>query len=550
MARAGSARVAAALLVLVGLIGGGQRQQHVVHAFLNPLLSRTTAAASGARRHHRHIVGDISKRPAPSSTSRSTAYNYALEGVMSMSAAKGTPEPGPAWLVEERDACGVGFIANPKPEHKVVELGLAALGCMEHRGACLADNVSGDGSGIMTSVPWALLEREYSDMGVETDSLPPRDQRAVGMLFLPQAEDAAAECRSVVENIMTQAGLEFHGWRSVPVDPSFLGQQSRDNQPNIQQFMVTSEKTSGDALEREMYLLRRMAAKLLVDRGFDWQSDMYICSLSSRTIVYKGMTNANALGMFYKDLKDPDYATTFCVYHRRFSTNTMPKWPLAQPMRMLGHNGEINTLLGNINWVRAREGGLDTSCEFDPEGDTQNFINNCDIQDDETFEALVDNGKSDSANLDSVVELLVQSSKSPMEALMIMVPEAFRSQPALNSRPEVKDFYQFWEGHQEAWDGPALLVWSDGKRVGACLDRNGLRPARYMTLKDGTVLMMSETGVVPVDEAEVTSKGRLGPGQMIACDLVNGGFEDNWSIKQKVAAGRPYGDWLAQHTKV
>ncbi|CAM9682515.1 unnamed protein product, partial [Ectocarpus sp. 12 AP-2014] len=330
--------------------------------------------------HHRHIVGGILRKPALSSTSRSTAYNFALEGVMSMSAAKGTPEPGPAWLVEERDACGVGFIANPKPEHKVVELGLAALGCMEHRGACLADNVSGDGSGIMTSVPWALLEREYSDMGVETDSLPPRDHRAVGMLFLPQAEDAAAECRSVVEKIMTQAGLEFHGWRSVPVDPSSLGQQSRDNQPNIQQFMVSSETTSGDALEREMYLLRRMAAKLLVDRGFDWQSDMYICSLSTRTIVYKGMTNANALGMFYKDLKDPDYATTFCVYHRRFSTNTMPKWPLAQPMRMLGHNGEINTLLGNINWVRAREGGLDASCEFDPEGDTQNFINNCDIQ--------------------------------------------------------------------------------------------------------------------------------------------------------------------------
>ncbi|CAN0489663.1 unnamed protein product [Laminaria digitata] len=175
----------------------------------------------------------------------------------------------------------------------------------------------------------------------------------------------------------------------------------------------------------------------------------------------------------------------------------MPKWPLAQPMRMLGHNGEINTLLGNVNWVRAREGELDTDCDFDPEGDTQNFINNCDIQ------ALVDNGKSDSANLDSVVELLVRSGKSPTEALMVMVPEAFRSQPALNTRPEVKDFYSFWEGHQEAWDGPALLVWSDGKHVGACLDRNGLRPARYMTLKDGTVLMMSETGVVPIDESQV-----------------------------------------------
>eukprot|EP00903_Cladosiphon_okamuranus_P012610 g11799.t1 len=518
-----------------------------VTGFLSPLSARTAAVGK-----HRHDVGGIPPRLTSSSYPRSAG---AAVGAMRGVAMASSRRPGAKskeelfWLEEERDACGVGFIANPKPEHKVVELGLAALGCMEHRGACLADNVSGDGSGIMTSVPWALLEREYSKMGVEVGSLPSRDQRAVGMVFMPQGEDDADVCRSVIEKIMTQAGLAFHGWRTVPVDASSLGPQSRENQPMIEQFMVSSETTAGDALEREMYLLRRMAAKLLVDRGLNWQKDMYFCSLSSRTIVYKGMTNANALGIFYKDLKDPEYATTFCVYHRRFSTNTMPKWPLAQPMRMLGHNGEINTLLGNINWVRAREGGLDTECEFDPEGDTRNFINNCDIQDDETFEALVDNGKSDSANLDSVVELLVQSSKSPVEALMIMVPEAFRSQPALNGRPEIKEFYQFWEGHQEAWDGPALLVWSDGKRVGACLDRNGLRPARYMTLKDGTVLMMSETGVVPVDETEVVSKGRLGPGQMIACDLVNGGFEDNWSIKQKVAAGRPYGEWMKQHAK-
>ncbi|CAM9991136.1 unnamed protein product, partial [Scytosiphon promiscuus] len=525
------------------------------HAFVlnvNPLQSRTTAAAAtrGRRHHQHHHAGEMPRTSiAPSTPRRLAASTSAVHQVASMTAPKGAPYAGQSWLVEERDACGVGFIANPKPEHKVVELGLAALGCMEHRGACLADNVSGDGSGIMTSVPWALMEREYSSMGLDVASLPPVEQRAVGMLFLPQGEEGAAVGRSVVETIMEQAGLTFHGWRTVPVDPSRNGRSRRTRHCRLSGFMVSSEKTSGDALEREMYLLRRMGAKRLVDRGLDWSTDMYFCSLSTRTIVYKGMTNANALGMFYKDLKDPDYATNFCVYHRRFSTNTMPKWPLAQPMRMLGHNGEINTLLGNINWVRAREGGLDTECEFDPEGDTQNFINNCDIQDDDTFEALVDNGKSDSANLDSVVELLVQSTKSPMEALMIMVPEAFRSQPALNHRPEVKDFYQFWEGHQEAWDGPALLVWSDGKRVGACLDRNGLRPARYMTLKDGTVLMMSETGVVPVDEAEVVSKGRLGPGQMIACDLVNGAFEDNWAIKQKVAGGRPYGEWLTQHSR-
>ncbi|CAM9585382.1 unnamed protein product [Sphacelaria rigidula] len=300
---------------------------------------------------------------------------------------------------------------------------------------------SGDGSGIMTALPWDLLEREFAKIGVDVGALPPRDHRAVGMVFLPQAAEEAATCRATVEKMLIEAGLDFHGWRQVPVDPMCLGPQSRENQPTIEQFMVSSDKGSEDALERELYLLRRMMAKRLVDQGFDWRRDMYFCSLSGRTIVYKGMTNANALGKFYTDLTDPDFKSNFCVYHRRFSTNTMPKWPLAQPMRMLGHNGEINTLLGNVNWVRARERELDNECEFDPDGDTLVFINNCDIQDDETFEALVDNGKSDSANLDSVVELLVQSSKSPTEALMLMVPEAYRSQPALNSRPQVCRYY-------------------------------------------------------------------------------------------------------------
>ncbi|CAM9447174.1 unnamed protein product, partial [Discosporangium mesarthrocarpum] len=461
-----------------------------------------------------------------------------------------SPEAGPSWLIGERDACGVGFIANPdgKEDHKVIKHGLAALGCMEHRGACLADNVSGDGSGIMTAIPWGLLERDFAAQGIDVTSLPPRAQRVVGMVFLPRDAEKAATCRSAIEEEFKKQGLEFHGWRTVPVDPSSLGPLSRENQPTIEQFLL-SGKVSGDQLEREVYLIRRMIAKALVDVGLDWHEDMYFCSVSSRTIIYKGMTDANALGKFYKDLVNPDYLTTFCVYHRRFSTNTMPRWPLAQPMRMLGHNGEINTLLGNVNWVRAREAGLERECSFDPESDLQTFINNCDIQDDDAFEALVDNNKSDSANLDSVFELLVQSGKSPMEALMLMVPEAYASQPALAGRPEVVDFYRFWEGQQEAWDGPALLVWSDGKRVGACLDRNGLRPARYMTLKDGTVLMMSETGVVPVDESQVVMKGRLGPGQMIACDLKSGGLMGNWAIKQEVAAKRPYGQWLKTHMK-
>lgn len=459
--------------------------------------------------------------------------------------AAGFPEPGPAFLVEERGSCGVGFIANTcgTGTHNLVETGLRALGCMEHRGACLSDNVSGDGSGILTAIPWGLLESEGAFI-----SLPPREQRALGMVFLPRDDEAAARCRQVIEEDFGRDGISFNGWRTVPVDPSLLGKEALENQPQIVQFAVSSEVgVEPDELERILYLRRRHAARTLVNEGLSWQKDMYFCSVSVRTVVYKGMTNASALGKFYLDLSNPAYESNFCLYHRRFSTNTMPRWPLAQPMRMLGHNGEINTLLGNLNWVRAREANLGTrNKDFHPT-DPKSIIELTDTQDDAEFEDVVDNGKSDSANLDSVFELLVQSGKGPAEALMVMVPEAYRGQPQLDERPAVLDFYKFWEAQQEPWDGPALLVWSDGKKVGACLDRNGLRPARFLVTRSGMVCMMSETGVVPVDDCDIVMKGRLGPGQMIACDLEDGRFLDNWAIKEIVAARRPYGEWVNAH---
>jgi glutamate synthase (ferredoxin) len=529
------------------------------------------AATSGLRIHvsplrrgGRHqLAGPLSCGPAgrfrPRSRSqcrdtRCAAANAAASSLsISMGSSggsfKGWPEPGPSWLVDERDGCGVGFIANPSGvcNHNALALGLKALGCMEHRGACLSDGVSGDGSGVMTSIPWKLLER---DLGAE--GLPPRESRGVGMVFFPRDAKKRARCEAVIEEEVAKFKLEFHGWRDVPVDTHPLGHQARANQPVIRQLVVSSGASGreGDELERALYLLRRTAAQRLIDEGLDWHEDMYFCSLSSRTIVYKGMTNAASLGEFYMDLRDFMYETSFVVYHRRFSTNTMPKWPLAQPMRMLGHNGEINTLLGNINWVKARERELGEQCDINKMDDLKSFISGCDIQDDGAFEPLVDNRKSDSANLDSTFELLVQSGADAEESLMIMVPEAYKSQPELEARPEVTAFYEFWEGHQEAWDGPALLVWSDGKKVGACLDRNGLRPARYLQTRDGMVCMMSETGVVPLDESQIVKKGRLGPGQMIAVDLTSGRFEGNWDIKTRVAGARPYGQWLRDHQVV
>ncbi|MDE5113228.1 MAG: glutamate synthase subunit alpha, partial [Trichodesmium sp. St15_bin1_1] len=255
---------------------------------------------------------------------------------------------GQRWLVEERDACGVGFIAHPsgKRSHEIISKALPALTCLEHRGGCSADQDSGDGAGLMTQIPWELLS--------ENLELNP-DNCGVGMIFLPQTKQKAAIARRRIEETITMAGLAVVGWRVVPVVPEKLGVQARRNQPQIEQIIVSSDKLQGDELERSLYLTRRNIGRALEEEGFSWGIDSYICSFSCRTIVYKGMVRSEVLGEFYTDLKNPAYKSSFAVYHRRFSTNTMPRWPLAQPMRLLGHNGEINTLLGNINWMKARE---------------------------------------------------------------------------------------------------------------------------------------------------------------------------------------------------
>ncbi|MDX1976515.1 MAG: glutamate synthase central domain-containing protein, partial [Pseudanabaenaceae cyanobacterium bins.68] len=436
-----------------------------------------------------------------------------------------TKVPGQFWLVEERDSCGVGFLANlhNQPSHQIVSQALQALHCVEHRGGCSADLDTGDGAGLMTGIPWQLLRQQFE---VDPQTM------AVGMIFLPQASDRQQICRQIVEQCATQEGLNLVGWRVVPVQPEVLGVQARQNQPQIEQVILQASANLSGTLDRAIYLARRRI-KLEIERLYpQWHSDFYIASLSQRTIIYKGMVRSAVLSQFYLDLTNPAYVSAFAIYHRRFSTNTMPKWHLAQPMRFLGHNGEINTLLGNINWFTARQGDLNHGNWGDRLRD---------------IVPILKANESDSATLDHVFELLVETGRDPLEAIMVMVPEAYQNQPELSDRPEILDFYEYYKGLQEPWDGPALLSFSDGKTVGALLDRNGLRPARYLVTKSGLVVVGSEAGTLDIDEGEILEKGRLGPGQMVAVDLVSQQLLTNWQVKERVANLHPYGEWLRQY---
>ena len=432
------------------------------------------------------------------------------------------PYWGPRWLVEERDACGVGFIADVRGSgsHQLIEQALLALGCLEHRGGCSADQDSGDGSGMMTAIPRDVLAPWFAENGL---NMPESERLGVGMVFLPQADQERADAKAHIEEIVNKYNIKILGWRAVPVRPQVLGRQARENQPYVEQILVTSPDLAGSQFDRLLYIARSEVGKQLAD-------DFYFCSFSCRTIVYKGMVRGEILREFYLDLQNPAYSSQFAIYHRRFSTNTQPKWPLAQPMRLLGHNGEINTLLGNINWMSAREPALET------QGWTHEEL--------QSLTPIVNPANSDSYNLDSALELLVRTGRSPLEAAMILVPEAYNNQPDLQDYPEIIDFYEYYSGLQEPWDGPALLVFSDGGIVGACLDRNGLRPARYSITNNGYIVVSSEAGTIPLDETTIMEKGRLGPGQMIAVDLEKGEIKRNWPIKQEIARANPYGEWV------
>jgi glutamate synthase (ferredoxin) len=417
--------------------------------------------------------------------------------------------------LRERDACGVGFIFKSQASHEVLALALTALCSLEHRGACGADRDSGDGAGVLTDIPWNLLENEGYCVG---------GRQALGVAYLPS--ERTDLCKSVIERTLIDRGFTKVQWRTVPVDTTVLGPQARITCPQIEQFVVDAPNDWDDrTAEAHLSVVRKqVTSRCRYEHGL---ADFYIASLSTRTVVYKAMVRSQRLGQFYQDLVNPAFKTKWIVYHRRYSTNTLPRWALAQPFRFLGHNGEINTLLGNLNWMKAREALLSET--------KGNALGN-------DWLPIIDPQGSDSANLDDALEFLVRSGNSVESALMQLIPEAYEHQPAVSG--PVKDFYEYYSALQEPWDGPAFIVFGDGFKVGAAMDRNGLRPGRYLLLADGSVILGSESGIIDIQPDHVLEKGRLGPGQMISVDIESGRVSKNWQIKERVAAQYPFGQWL------
>lgn len=429
----------------------------------------------------------------------------------------------------EHDACGVGFVANisGQASHAILTKAIQAVINLTHRGAVSADAKTGDGAGVLTQIPHKLLTKEIHKQGHHLSH--PRDL-AVGMIFFPsQNTEAQKKCQALIEEYLTRYGLTILGWRTVPVNSAVLGQKAADTQPDIRQVLIGSpDRCTGEEYERLLYLVRKEIENRLLAEGI---ADCYIPSFSHRTIVYKGLFVATQLPQFYLDLQDPAFETALAVFHQRYSTNTFPNWFLAQPFRTLGHNGEINTLLGNRNWMRARQAEL------------QSPVWGQQIQ---KLRPVIMPEGSDSANLDNVVELLVRSGRDIRHAFMMLIPEAWENITTLD--PELKGFYQYHACLSEPWDGPAAIAFSDGIIVGATLDRNGLRPARYVITDEGLILMASEVGVLEIEQSRVREKGRLGPGQMIAVDTAQGRVWKNEEIKSTMARQKPYTEWV--HSRI
>ncbi|MCH7718492.1 MAG: glutamate synthase subunit alpha, partial [Chloroflexi bacterium] len=429
---------------------------------------------------------------------------------------------------QERDACGVGFVADVsgKRSHRILDMALECVTNLTHRGALDADAKTGDGAGVLFQLPHAFFAGEAERLG-NRPSRP--EELAVGMIFLPGRDDEAARrCREALEGAAGHYGLPVLGWREVPLDASVLGDAAARSQPRIEQILLgRRDGLADDEFERLLYLVRREAERWANKEGI---ADFYVPSLSHRTILYKGLLVAHQLKKFYQDLDNPKFETSLAVFHQRYATNTFPNWTLAQPFRMLGHNGEINTRQGNQNWLRARESELHSSLWG---------------EEIEKLRPVIQQGGSDSSDLDNALEAIVLSGRDPLHALTMLIPEAWENMP--NMPKPRRDFYEYHACISEPWDGPAGIAFTDGVVVGACLDRNGLRPARYQITSDGLVVMGSEVGMFPLDEEQIIQKGRLGPGEMIAVDTARGKLLLNDAIKDEVVSRQPYGEWVKEH---
>jgi len=433
---------------------------------------------------------------------------------------------------EEHSSCGVGLVVSVdgKKSRKVVEAGIDALKAIWHRGAVDADGKTGDGAGIHVQIPVSFFYDQIRRTGHE----PRMDQlMAVGQVFLPRTDFGAQErCRTIVESEVLRMGYYIYGWRHVPVDVTCLGEKANATRPEIEQILISNTKgVDEEQFERELYVIRRRIEKAAAAAGV---ADLYIASLSGRSIIYKGMMLAEQVAVFYPDLMDERFESAFAIYHQRYSTNTFPQWWLAQPFRMLAHNGEINTLKGNLNWMKSHEIRM-ASAFF---GELA-----------EDIKPIVPGGASDSAALDCVFEVMVRAGRNAPMAKTMLVPESWSKQAVELPQPWI-DMYSYCNSVMEPWDGPAALAMTDGRWVCAGLDRNGLRPMRYVVTGDGLLIAGSEAGMVPIDEASVVEKGALGPGQMIAVDMQEGKLFHDTAIKDTLAASRPFGEWVGKITNL
>ncbi len=452
------------------------------------------------------------------------ALAHAEDAVLANSAAHGLYDPG-----RERDACGVGFIADIKgrKSHAIIQQGLMILENLDHRGAVGADQLMGDGAGVLIQIPHDYLRAEMALIGV---ALPAPGEYGVGMIFLPKEHASRLACVQELERAIKAEGQVLLGWRDVPVDREVpLSPMVQSKEPVIRQVFIGRgpDVIVPDALERKLYVIRKTASAAIQALKLTHSREYYVPSMSCRTIIYKGLLLAHQVGAYYRDLKDERTTSALALVHQRFSTNTFPEWPLAHPYRMVAHNGEINTVKGNFNWMRAREGVMKSPVLGD---------------DLKKLYPISFEHQSDTATFDNALELLTMSGYPLAQAAMMMIPEAWEQHPMMDERRRA--FYEYHASMMEPWDGPAAMVFTDGKQIGATLDRNGLRPARYIVTDDDIVVMASESGVLPIPQDKIVKKWRLQPGKMFLIDLEQGRIIDDEELKNQHANARPYRQWI------
>ena len=435
--------------------------------------------------------------------------------------------------INEHDSCGVGFIAQiqGKKTHEIVQKGLDILRNIDHRGAVGADPLMGDGAGITIQIPDDFFRCEMNKIGVE---LPGIGEYGVGIVFLPQEKASRIACENAINRAIELEGQKLLGWRDVPTDQNMpISPRVIEKKPVIRQFFIGRgpDVLVQDALERKLLVIRKVAYADIIKLNLKHGKEFYIPSLSSRTIVYKGLLLSNQVGEFYLDLQNKSCVSSLALVHQRFSTNTFPEWSLAHPFRMVAHNGEINTVKGNFNWLRAREGVMSSPVLGD---------------DLKKLYPINDFGQSDTSVFDNCLELLTASGYSLAQAIMMMIPEPWEQNKLMHA--DRRSFYEYFAPIMEPWDGPASMVFTDGKQIGATLDRNGLRPSRYCVTDDGFVVMASETGVLPIPESNIVKKWRLQPGKMFLIDLEQGRLIDDEEIKTNISKARPYKNWVENLT--